>query len=156
MALVPRVLMSYEGTVDLREGMFFLSCFGTTVPADLLAAVTVHGAATNKATAGFASPSRFQDALPVSVEHWDSAPAPAGEWNRVLTTHVCLDTSGELEFFSGGRVGFEFPVARGWYVVEGSVASDGDGADRWRVRLWHAEESGPDSAEISRLSRFAR
>lgn len=156
MELEPRILMSYDGTVDLRDGMFFVSCFGRAVPDDLISAITVHGAATNKATAGFASPSRTQDTMPVTIEHWDALPAPDGVWDRLLRTRICLDTSGELEVFSGGVVAFEFPIARGWYEIEASVASIGDESDRWRLRLWHADESGPDLPEITRIARLAQ
>ncbi|MDF0529889.1 hypothetical protein P0W64_17880 [Tsukamurella sp. 8F] len=155
MELEPHVLTSLDATLDLEDGMFFASCFGTRVPEDLVAAVTVHGAATNQATAGFASPSRSVRSMPVTVEHWDAVPRPAGDWDRTLRTQVCLDTSGELEFFSGGEVAFEFPVARGYYELEGCSITV-DGSERWRLRLWHSDQFGPDLTELDRISRLAR
>ncbi|ADG77036.1 putative protein OS=Tsukamurella paurometabola (strain ATCC 8368 / DSM / CCUG 35730 /CIP 100753 / JCM 10117 / KCTC 9821 / NBRC 16120 / NCIMB 702349/ NCTC 13040) OX=521096 GN=Tpau_0395 PE=4 SV=1 [Tsukamurella paurometabola] len=160
MHLEPRVLMQLSGLLDLREGKFFASCFGNRVPDDLLAAVTVHGAATNKATAGFASPSRAQSAMPVEIEHWDDVPPHDGDWDTVLSTTLCVDTSGTVELFSpaDGAVGeiVEFPMARGYYVVEACARHAGDGADEWRLRLWHSDEVGPDLKEIREIALLAR
>jgi hypothetical protein len=160
MQLQPRVLMQMSGVLDLREGKFFASCFGHRVPDDLLAAVTVHGAATNKATAGFASPSRSQAAMPVEIEHWDDEPAPEGEWDTVLRTRLCVDTSGTVELFSPappsiGEV-IEFPMARGYYEVEAVAQHAGDGHDTWRLRLWSSDEYGPDLKEIREIALLAR
>jgi hypothetical protein len=162
MHLEPQMLTELDTTLDLRGGKFFASCFGRRVPDDLLAALTVHGTATNHATVGFASPSATQDAMPLRIEHWDSVPAPDGEWDLALTTTVCVDTSGDLEWFStdgeGGTAGVavDFPIARGYYVLEAVARARESGGERWRVRIWHADEPGPDLKEIDRISRLAR
>ncbi|BDH55351.1 hypothetical protein [Tsukamurella sp. PLM1] len=164
MRLEPQILMQLSGVLDLRGGKFFGSCFGHRVPDDLLAAVTVHGAATNRATAGFASPSRNQTAMPVEFEHWDSPPHPEGEWDTVLRTQLCVDTSGSVEWFSpdsgldgdGPGEVVEFPMARGFYEVEASARHAGEGADTWRLRFWSSDEYGPDLAEIREIALLAR
>ena len=129
MRLEPRILTQLSGVLDLRDGKFFGSCFGHRVPDDLLAAVTVHGAATNRATAGFASPSRAQAAMPVELEHWDAVPPEDGEWDTVLRTQLCVDTSGSVEWFSPTADGpgevLEFPMARGYYEVEAAARQTG-------------------------------
>ncbi|WP_148281414.1 hypothetical protein [Tsukamurella sp. 1534] len=163
MRLEPRILMQLSGVLHLRDGKFFASCFGHRVPDDLLAAVTVHGAATNKATAGFASPSRSQASMPVEIEHWDDEPPADGDWDTVLRTQLCVDTSGSIEWFSpsteepgGPGDVVEFPVARGWYEVEAAARHAGDGADTWRIRMWSSDEYGPDLKEIGEIALLAR
>ncbi|WP_461166980.1 hypothetical protein [Tsukamurella serpentis] len=160
MRLEPQLLMQLSGVLDLRGGKFFGSCFGHRVPEDLLAAVTVHGAATNRATAGFASPSRTQTAMPIEFEHWDDVPPAEGRWDTVLRTKLCVDTSGSVEFFSPGEEGtgdvVEFPMARGFYEVEAVARHDGEGADTWRLRFWSSDEYGPDLQEIREIALLAR
>lgn len=164
MRLEPRILMQLSGELDLRGGKFFGSCFGHRVPDDLLAAVTVHGAATNRATAGFASPSLTQTAMPVELEHWDGVPPAEGEWDTVLRTQLCVDTSGSVEWFSpavepdGAGPGevLEFPMARGFYEVEAVARHAGEGADTWRLRFWASDDYGPDLKEISEIALLAR
>ncbi|CAM3331957.1 hypothetical protein [Tsukamurella hominis] len=160
MRLEPRILTQLSGVLDLRDGKFFGSCFGHRVPDDLLAAVTVHGAATNRATAGFASPSRTQAAMPVELEHWDAVPPEDGDWDTVLRTQLCVDTSGSVEWFSPTADGpgevLEFPMARGYYEVEAAARHAGEGDDRWRLRFWSSPEYGPDLAEIRAIAELAR
>lgn len=159
--------MELDSALNLRDGKFFASCFGYRVPEDLLAAITVYGTGNNRATAGFASPSRQQDAMPLRIEHWDAVPRErgpdgGGEWDTLLCTRVCVDTSGGLEWFSGDTSGgvpaelIDFPIARGFYELEAVARWGGDGADRWRIRIWHCDDAGPDLKEIDRISRLAR
>ncbi|MET9327207.1 hypothetical protein [Tsukamurella sp. NPDC003166] len=164
MRLESRILVHLSGVLDLRDGKFFGSCFGHRVPDDLLAAVTVHGAATNRATAGFASPSRAQSAMPVELEHWDGVPPDDGVWDTVLRTQLCVDTSGSVEWFSPGPEHdgaapddvIEFPMARGFYEVEAAARHAGEGADTWRLRFWSSDEYGPDLKEIREIALLAR
>lgn len=162
MHLEPRILTQISGVLTLREGRFFGSCFGHRIPDDLQAAVTVHGSGTNRATAGFASPSRDQSSMPVEIEHWDDVPpADQGEWHTVLRTQLCVDTSGSVEWFSPDAAGstgeiIEFPMARGYYEVEAAARHEGEGSDTWRLRLWHSDEHGPSIKEISEIALLAR